>query len=47
MGNTKPTFILYYYVHIKVIERFGVDKIYLIDDVANFIANRFRCPRQI
>lgn len=47
MNKSQPTFILYYYVHLKIVERFGTECLIFKDDVANFLANRFRIPRQI
>ena len=39
--------IFYHYIHLKILENFNKTNVVAYHEVANFIANKFRIPRQI
>ena len=43
----KLNLLFYYYIHVKIKEKFGGRSIVCCSDVENFIANKFRTPRQL
>ena len=47
MANTRLNHLFYYYIHFRIKEKFN-DRIYVCcSEVENFIAQKFRTPRQI
>lgn len=47
MDNKNLNLIFYHYIHFTLVENFGEKRIVACHDVCNFIAQKFRAPRQI
>lgn len=47
MAEKKLNLVFYYYIHEKIYENFVGESIVACHEVCNFIATKFRAPRQI
>lgn len=47
MAKENLNLIFYHYVHFKILENFNKTNVVPAHEVSNFIANKFRIPRQI